>query len=317
MAHSTLKKLTLSIRRSRIHALLALSLSIVLWSSAFAGIRAGLQEYTPGHLTLLRFLIASVALLFYAALTRMRRPALRDLPAILVMGFSGITAYQVLLTYGEQHISAGVASLLIASAPCFTALFATLFLRERLNIWGWMGMIGSFVGVALVTSGGSQGLSFSPGALLILGAALAESFFFVLQKPYLGKYSGLELATYTIWAATLFLLVYAPGLPQQVQAASVKASLAVVYLGLFPAAAAYIAWAYALARTTAAEASSFLYLLPLFAILIAWLWLNELPSVLSLLGGAVVISGVILINARGRQSTERTSGPVREKVPPL
>ncbi len=162
-------------------------------------------------------------------------------------------------------------------------------------------MVGSFAGVALVTLGGHQGLAFSPGALLILGAALAESLFFVLQKPYLGKYSGLELTTYTIWVATLFLFVYAPGLTQQVQAAPVKVTLAVVYLGLFPAAAAYIAWAYALTRTTASEASSFLYLLPVFAILIAWLWLDETPSVLSLLGGGVVIIGVMLVNARGRR----------------
>jgi len=274
---------------------------VLLWVSAFAGIRVGLQGYTPGHLALLRFLVASAVLLLYAVLARMRRPKLRDLPAILVMGFSGIAVYQMLLSYGEQSVPAGEASLLIASAPCFTALLAHLFLSERLNSWGWMGMVGSFVGVAIVSLGGHQGMVFSPGAFLILGAALAESLFFVVQKPYLGKYSGLELTTYTIWAATLFLLVYAPGLAQQVQAAPVEMTLAVVYLGLFPAVAAYITWAYALARTTASKASSFLYLLPVLAVLIAWLWLNEIPSVLSLLGGAVVIIGVMLVNARGRR----------------
>ena len=140
----------------------------------------------------------------------------------------------------------------------------------------------SFVGLLSETP--IQGLHFSPGALLILGAALTESIFFVVQKPYLGKYSGLELTTYTIWTATLFLLIHAPGLAQQVQAAPGESTLAVVYLGLFPAAVAYVNWAYALARTSASSATSFLYLLPVFANLIAWLWLDDLPSVLSLLG---------------------------------
>jgi len=162
-------------------------------------------------------------------------------------------------------------------------------------------MIGSFAGVAFITAGGRQALQVAPGALLILGAALAESIFFVVQKSSLAKYTGLELTTYTIWAATLFLLVYAPGLAQQVQAAPVELTLAVVYLGLFPSAAAYICWGSALAHTTASSATSFLYLLPVFAILIAWLWLDDIPSILALLGGAVVIIGVMLVNARGKR----------------
>jgi len=301
MTHSPLARQLMPARRPDIRTLAALTLSVVLWASAFAGIRAALHGYTPGHLALLHFLVASAALLLYAVLTRMHLPAPCDLPAFLVMGFSGITAYQVLLNYGEQSVSAGVASLLIASAPCFTAMFATMFRRERLNGWGWIGIVGSFAGVALITSGGHQELHFSPGALLILGAALAESIFFVVQKSYLGKYSGLELTTYTIWAATFFLLVYAPGLTQQVQAAPMEITLAVVYLGLFPSAVAYVTWAYALARTTASSATSFLYLLPVLAILIAWLWLDEIPSVLALLGGTVVIIGVMLVNAGGRR----------------
>lgn len=284
MTHSPLVTHPQPVRRPAMRTLAALTLSVALWASAFAGIRVGLRGYTPGHLALLRFLVASAAFLLYAVLTHRRLPAPRDLPALLVMGFCGIAAYQVLLNYGEQSVSAGVASLLISSAPCFTTLLATTFLRERLNGRGWIGLVGSFAGVALITSGGHQGLHFSPGALLILGAALTESIFFVVQKPYLGKYSGLELTTYTIWTATLFLLIYAPGLAQQVQAAPGESTLAVVYLGLFPAAVAYVNWAYALARTSASSATSFLYLLPVFANLIAWLWLDDLPSVLSLLG---------------------------------
>src|SRR5262245_33670445 len=73
--------------------MLALATTLVLWASAFAGIRAGLAAYEPGQLALLRFLTASVVLGVYAAVVRLRLPAWRDLPAIVLVGFFGITLY--------------------------------------------------------------------------------------------------------------------------------------------------------------------------------------------------------------------------------
>lgn len=67
--------------------LLAIALTILPWASAFAGIRAGLQDYSPAHLTLLRFLVASSVMLVYALLVRMPLPERRDWPAIFGWGF--------------------------------------------------------------------------------------------------------------------------------------------------------------------------------------------------------------------------------------
>jgi drug/metabolite transporter (DMT)-like permease len=228
----------------------------------------------------------------------MRLPAVRDIPAILLLGFLGITVYQVALSYGERSVSAGAASILVATVPCFTAILAAIFLRERVRLLGWLGIAISFVGVVIVVLGEGSGLSFATDALLILLASVAESMYFVLQKPYLKRYTGIELATYTIWAATLFMFVYSPSLLQQMQAASLVATLSIVYLGIFPAAVAYLAWSYALARMSASNTSSFLYVIPIFAILLAWPLLNEIPSLLSLVGGVVVIMGVALVNVR-------------------
>ena len=168
-----------------------------------------------------------------------------------------------------------------------------------IRLLGWLGIAISFAGVVIVVLGEGSGLNFATDALLILLASVAESVYFVLQKPYLKRYTGIELATYTIWAATLFMLVYSPGLPQQMQVAPIAATLSIVYLGIFPAAIAYLAWSYALARMSASNTSSFLYVIPIFAILLAWPLLNEIPSPLSLIGGVVVIVGVALVNVRG------------------
>ena len=278
---------------------LALLTSVMLWGSGFIGIRMALPAYSPSHLALLRFLSASVTILIYALIAGVRPPARKDIPYILIMGFISITVYHVALNAGERTVTGGAASMLVASAPIFSALLARVALDERLRVWGWVGIAISFAGVSLIAIGEGGGLHFNRGAFLVLIAAISTGISVVLQKNYLKTYNVTDFSTHLILAGTLFLLVFVPGLAAEIRRAALKPTLAVVYLGVFPAAIAYLTWGYVLKRIPASIAASSLYTPPIFAIAIGWLVLKEVPSVLSIVGGGLAFAGVTLVNTKG------------------
>ncbi|MDX8044812.1 DMT family transporter [Gracilibacillus sp. S3-1-1] len=279
-------------------------ITIGLWASAFPGIRAALIAYSPEHISLLRLLIGSIALMMVAIIRRIRLPILKDIPIIALLGFLGFSVYQTALNYGEQTVNAGVASLLVSTTPIFSALLACIFFREKFGLRGWIGSLIGFFGVAFISLNGSvANFSFNIGVMLILVASLAESIYFVFQHAYLRKYGVITFTMYTIWSGTIFMLVFSPGLGEAIMHAPIDTTLVVVYLGIFPTVIPYFTLAYITTRTGASEATSSLYLTPVFAFLIAWLWLNEIPYLLAIIGGVITLSGVLISNIKKADTT--------------
>lgn len=189
---------------------------------------------------MLRYLVASIFLGGYALYKRVPLPRMHDMPGIALTGIVGISVYNIALNTGEISVSAGVASFLVNTAPIITALFAFLLLHERLRLWGWIGI--SFVGVTVTASGHERAsaLIFEPCSCS--WPPLAQSIYFVGQKPYLRRYSAFQCTTYAIWSGTVFLLLFSAGMIREVQFASFNATLATVYLGVFPGAIGYVSW---------------------------------------------------------------------------
>jgi drug/metabolite transporter (DMT)-like permease len=281
---------------------LALLTTLLLWSSAFAVIRVGLRELSPGHLALLRFGTACVVLWILVAVQGVRsgtwpRIEKRDWALFLAGGALGTTAYHALLNWGEQHVAAGPASFLIATAPMWGLLFAHLA-GERTPRGVWGGVIVALCGVFLISWGqdpaaGVSGL-LNPSALLILGAALSGGASGPLYKALLARgVSELHLTAITTTIGTVLLLPFAPGLTQEIAQAPREAVAAGVYLGIFPTSLAYLAWTYAIKRAGLTFVLPFLYLIPVLASAMAWAILREVPTTLSLAGGGIVLAGVI------------------------
>jgi len=280
-------------------SLIALAITLLVWSSAFAAIKAALEHYTPLHLAVLRFMISSLILLPFVFF-KFGLPQLKDLPFIFFLSATGMLLYHIPLCIGEQTVAAGSASLLIATAPVFTAILAVIILKEKMNPLGWAGIIISFTGAAVISLGeGDFGLEL--GALWILCAAFMESFYFVYQKKLLPKYGAFRLTTYVIMAGTILMIPFGKDLLKAVITAPPSATITVVYLAIFPTCIGYAGWAYATSRNPASLVASSLFLNPVMAIFIAWIWLDEMPTFISIMGGVIAIVGVWMLQ-RSRRS---------------
>lgn len=283
-------------------AIAAALFTVFVCALSFPLTKIALADMPPLQLAAARFAVASLLIISWLAWKRPPLPSLGDALRFVLCGLIGIALYNALLNTGQQTVSASAASFIVNTVPILTALFATLFLNERFTRWGWGGASIGFAGVGIIVAGQPGGFAFGSGAFLIFGSAVAQAAFFVLQKPLVPRYGALPSTAYTLLAGTLMLSPWMEeGLSTLAAPDTARSTiLAVVTLAAFPAVLGYAAWSHALSRLGAARSAIFLYLVPPTATLLAFAISGEMPGVMTLLGGVVAITGVALVNARGR-----------------
>lgn len=285
-------------------SLVALLVTVVLWASAFVGIRHLGEDFSPGALSLGRLLVAAIALTFIAWPKHESMPRGNALRLIIIYGIVWFGAYNVCLNAGERYLDAGTSALVVNIGPILIALLAGVFLKEGFPRPLLIGTGVAFAGVVLIavsTDSSSVATASTRGVLLCLAAAIFYAVGVLTQKPALKTTPAVQAVWLGCIVGAVVCLPYAPALLREIQNASGTDILVMVYLGVFPTAIGFSTWSYALKRLDAGKVAATTYLVPAIATLISWLVLDETPASLAFVGGALCLVGVAITRLKRRQ----------------
>jgi drug/metabolite transporter (DMT)-like permease len=284
---------------------LKLLLMTVCWGGTFIAGRYIAQDVDPFAGAFLRFASASVLLLFLTRKQEGRWPRIdkRQVFPLILLGMTGVFAYNIFFLKGLKLITAGRASLIVASNPILIALFSVIFLKERLNAVKGFGIILSVAGAVVVISKGhpaemlAGGLGW--GEILILGCVASWVTYSLVGRAVMARLSPLVSVTYASVLGALALLIPAclEGMPGAIPGYSLLDWAGILYLGIFGTVIGFV-WYYEGIRAVGPiKAGQFINFVPVSAILLGFFVLDE-PITSSLAMGAVlVIGGVYLTNA--------------------
>jgi drug/metabolite transporter (DMT)-like permease len=291
-----------------VSALAAALITVTLWGSAFVGIRAAGQTFSPGGLALGRLLVSTAILGSVAIFQRQALPQRRDLVGIALYGVLWLGVYSLTLNAAERLVDAGTAAMLIATGPLLIALLGGLFLGEGFPRNLFLGSALAFGGSLLIGFATAHDNNRNvQGILLCAVAVVAYSVAVVVQKRVLRRVSPFQVTWLGSATATLACLPFLPAFVGDVASSHPAALEWVIYLGAMPTALGFMTWTFALRRSSAGRTGSFLYLVPVVAIVLGWALLREVPPWLAIAGGIICLAGVFLARRLNR-TTRRAPG---------
>ena len=270
----------------------------LIWGLNFAVVKFGVRTLAPLAFNGLRVALAAAALLAIAALTvRERWPSRRDTLRLLGLGVLGNCVYQIFFIEGLALTRAGTAAIVLAASPAFIALAGRLRGTERIAPRGLGGIALSIAGVGLVIAGRTPGGEDTLlGALLVVLGCVCWATFTVFLQPFTHRVHGVQLAALTmLGGAVPLLLVASPALAATDWGAANGATWgALVYSGIAALVIAYLIWYRGVRVLGPTRTAMYGNLQPVIALGFAWLTLGEVPTVVQVLGTAVIMSGIVL-----------------------
>jgi len=280
---------------------LGLLLIVLIWGVNFSVLKVLLRELDPLALNALRFPMAAVALwILVRRLDGSLKPDPQDLRRIITLGLLGNVAYQLCFIFGVDSTFAGNASLLLATTPVWTLFLSSVAGHERPGGWVVIGVAGTLIGIFMVITGSRDaGTLASPttrGDLLILIASVLWAMYTVGGRKPVTRYGALRVTAWTLWVATpIIFLMGLPGLMRtDLTAITPEVWIGVTYAGLLGIGLAYLLWYRAVERIGNNRTAVYSNLVPVAALITAWIWLGEVPTTLQLIGAAVILVGLTL-----------------------
>lgn len=286
-----------------------------VWGSAFVAIRYVLDEGASPFLFVMVRMLAQAALMGLLALgARERWPSRRDLAVSGVLGGAFVMGgYQVLLFWGEQFTSGGLAGVLVAGSPLFTAVLSLFLLRtEAFGRTGVLGLVAGFVGVALLfepelAAGGSTTLF---GLLAILGAAFAFALGSVLLRKFRRGAESYWGATVQFAAGGLFALPFTLLFePHPYFPLGAWSLVATAYLVVGAGVVGFVVYFHLHGHVGPARANLVSFVSPVAALVSGVLLLGEAYAPVQLAGFGLIVLGLYAVQRDRRKAPASPTGP--------
>ncbi len=287
---------------------LKLLLMALFWGGTFIAGRLLAGEVSPFSAAFLRFAIASAVLVLISLRNYGTLPKVQGNQwfPLLILGFSGVFAYNALFFKGLELVEAGRAAVIIANNPIFIGLFAALLFKEELNFQKIAGIILSISGAIIVITKGQPLTIFftgvGKGELLIFGCVISWTIYSLAGRTAMRGFTPLVAVTYSALIGTLLLFpaAYFEGLFQHISRYSATAWGCLLYLGLCGTVLGFVWYYQGIQKIGSTRASQFINFVPVSAVLLS-VWLLNEPLTISLLFGLLFVSsGVYLTNRQSK-----------------
>ena len=280
-------------------ACIAISFVNVLWGLSFIASKSALGNgFRPFSLAFVRFAVATV--LLFPVLKKRRgslRPPKGVMPLMLLSALLGMTLYFLFEYGGLERTSASTASLIIAAIPAFTLLFGRMFKGRRYRPVCYAGVVSSLAGVFLIVRYQSgQGTDTLAGSAMLLGAVLCWVGYIETTDILMRRCTSLEV---TAWQSALGALTLLPcALTDRLDwgAVTLTGWLMALYLAVLCSVVAYLLYVGAVHQLEPFRAALFINLNPLAVVLGGVLLLGESLNPMQLVGGAIVLVSIFLVN---------------------